>query len=67
MRRIAVRYVREGGLWWADSVNVPGLSVTADSIGELRLQVQRAVAFALDDAPFELVEVDSVGGHRRTA
>jgi predicted RNase H-like HicB family nuclease len=46
------------GSWWADSPELPGLSIAADSLAELRALIAPAVAFHLEsDEEPEIVEV----------
>lgn len=56
MRQITVRYHKEAGVWWAESPDLAGFSVAADSRDELTTLVREGVAFALDDAPHMILE-----------
>ena len=51
---IDVRLHEENGTWWAESEQIPGLSVVADSRAQLVDALRGAVAFALEIDPDEV-------------
>lgn len=55
MHEIQAVFHFEGGTWWAESPDLPGLTVVADTMTQLRAQFVDAAAFHLDTD--ELIEV----------
>lgn len=58
MSAISILVHSEEGSWWAESPELPGLSIAADSLPELRAMIVPAIAFhrESDEEP-EIVEV----------
>ena len=58
MNAVSILVHAEESSWWAESPELPGLSIAADSLAELRALIAPAVAFHLDsDEEPEVVEV----------
>jgi predicted RNase H-like HicB family nuclease len=56
MRQITIDYHQEGSSWWADSADLPGFSVVAESFSDIQAMVADAADFYLDGEAHELTE-----------
>lgn len=54
-------YHREGGVWWADSDELPGFSAAAESCKALHEVVREGVRFHLGDEPVAVRAFDESG------
>jgi len=58
MSAVSMLVHSEEGSWWAESPDLPGLSIAADSLPELHALIEPAVAFHLGSGEEpEIVEV----------
>ena len=60
MRRIRIRYHRDGEHWWADSEDLPGWTAAGDSIQEIQA-LARSGAQEFAGEPVAIVEIDKTG------
>jgi predicted RNase H-like HicB family nuclease len=64
MRQIHIHYHRDGGSWWADSMDLPGWTAVGESIEEVRT-LARAGAEEFAGEPVFLVESGDPGDQNR--
>lgn len=57
MVQVNVIYHKEGNSWWADSEDVPGFSVAAESLAEARVLVRSGLAFYFEGGDAHDIDV----------